>query len=756
MERYNPNIEIGLTTKQVNKRVLDKLVNYDTAIPTKTIPKIIFGNLFNLFNFLNLGLALAVFLVGSYKNLFFMGIVICNTIISTFQAIRSKLIVDKLSIISSTKTKVIRNSQAVFIDINEIVLDDIMLLKIGNQVVCDAIIMEGEVFVNESFITGEADVINYKKGALLKSGSFITSGSCKAKVEHIGIENYTHIISKDAKYIKKMNSILMVSLNKIIKIVSIIIVPLSIFLFTNQMHIANNMTQAVLNTVAALIGMIPEGLVLLTSTVLAVSVIRLAKLKVLVQELYCIEMLARVDTICLDKTGTITNGQMEVVDVIPLKKNNVEEIMGNFINKIDNDNTTMEALNKYFKKQDNFTFIKKIPFSSLNKCSTVIFKEGTFTLGAPEFIYDKPLKEVNDNIDKYRVLLLCKDNCPILVITLKDTIRASFSKTLAYFKKQDVNIKIISGDNVNTVMNIAKEVGMDDIRGIDVSKIEDLETAVLNNNIFGRVSPIQKKEMVKILQNNKHFVAMTGDGVNDVLALKQADCSITVSEASDAALNVSQLVLLDSNFDVLPSVVKEGRRTINNIERSATLFLAKTTYAFLLGILFAFLSFNYPFEPIQLTLTNFFTIGIPSFILALEPNNERIKGNFLINVFSKALPTALTIVANIVIITVVGNFFQLGNVQISTLCVILTGFTGFLLLFKLCMPLNKLRLGLISILIISFIISVVGLRDFFSLTLLVPKTLVLMIGLVFLSTIIFNLMHILIDKIITKYPKVFS
>ncbi len=758
MTRFDPNLTDGLNTEQVKTRVLEGLTNKEVSVPTKTISKIIKDNIFTLFNLLNFGLALAVFMVGSYKNLLFMGIVICNTLISTIQEIRSKLIIDKLSVITSTKAKAIRNGKVVIIKNEDIVLDDIILFKAGNQIITDAIIKEGEVSVNESFITGETELITYKEGDMLKSGSFVVVGNCKAKVEHVSLDNYTNVISKDAKYVKPINSILMNSLNKIIKIISILIVPLGILLFINQYNLDKNLETSVINTVAALIGMIPEGLVLLTSTVLAVSVIRLAKLNVLVQELYCIEMLARVDTICLDKTGTITDGKMEVLKVIPLnKKYDLDEIMGNIVNNLEVDNATSEAISNYFKKQDNYQVIKKIPFSPIYKYSGIEFKEGKFIYGAPDFLTKKQIKEVNDNQDN-RTLLICHDDEPIGVIVLKDTIRKNAKKTLDYLIKQGVDIKIISGDNIKTVSKIAHDAGLTDIKSIDVSSLNnlELEKAIKENNIFARVTPLQKKQMIEILQKNKHFVAMTGDGVNDVLALKQADCSITIKNATDAARNVSQLVLLDDDFDSIPSIIKEGRRTINNIERSATLFLAKTGYAFFLTLIFILISFNYPFQPIQLTLTNFFTIGVPSFVLALEPNNNRIKGNFLINVFSKSLPTSLTIVLNIVIISILGNFLSLTDNQISTLCVIMTGFTGFLLLFKICFPLNRLRLGLIVILILGFIGTLVGFRNFFALTILNYKMFIFILILVFISLVLFSLMSFIVDKLIKKYPKFFS
>lgn len=756
MKRIDTNLNTGLNNEQVNIQIKNGLTNKNTTVSTKRITRIIFDNFFTLFNLLNLALALAILSVSSHKNLLFMGIVITNTLISTIQEIKSKIIVDKLSILNENKATVIRNSKIIELDIDDVVLDDIIIFKSGNQIPTDSIIIEGEVSVNESFITGESELVNYKSGDILKSGSFVVSGKCKAKVEHVALDNYTHIISKDAKYVKKINSILMNSLKKIIKIISILIVPLGILLFMNQYNVDKNLEFSILRTTAALISMIPEGLLLLTSSVLAVSTIRLSKLKVLIQEIYCIEMLARVDVICLDKTGTITDGNMEVVKVISLNNNyDVNNIMGNIVNCLDADNSTSEAIKKYFKNFNNMTPIRNIPFSSDKKYSGVEFKEGTFIYGAPEFLYDNNIKEVEEN-QYNRVLLLCKkekNNIPIGVIVIKDTLRKNAKDTLNYFKEQNVDIKIISGDNLITVTNIAKEAGLKDIRAVDVSTLldKDLKKAVLNNNIFARVNPLQKKEIIEVLQDNKHFVAMTGDGVNDVLALKQADCSITIKNASDAARNVCQLILLNNDFSSIPNIVKEGRRTINNIERSATLLLAKTTYAFFLVLVFLFANFNYPFEPIQSTLINFFTIGTPSFILALEPNNERIKGDFLKNILSKSLPTALTVVLNIIIISILGEYLNISYKYISTISVIMTAFTGFLLLYKISVPFNTLRKCLFLTLITGFIIGIFTFKSIFSLAYLNKTILLFIIILTFISIISFKLISNLIDKLIIRY-----
>ena len=770
--RYYPHMDKGLSKEQVRVRINEGLVNYDTSVPIKTIPQIILKNIFTLFNMLNLGLALAIFLVGSYKNLLFFGIVICNIAISIIQEIRSKYIVDKLSIITKTKARVIRDSKLEQISIDEIVLDDVLILRTGNQVVVDSHILSGEVEVNESFITGEAEPIHMKKGDLLKSGSFIIAGNCRVKVEHVGSDNYTSIISKGAKYIKPINSILLNSLKKVIKIIAIIIVPVGILLFINQYNlVGNSLENAVINTVAALVGIIPQGLILLTSTVLAVSVIKLSGLNVLVQELYCIEMLARVDVICLDKTGTITDGKMKVAGLIGLKTGwDFNKILGNIVNTLDCDNATMEALANQYTSLNDWKVIKKVPFSPTYKYSGVSFEEyGTFIIGAAEFIYKGKIKEVEELSKNHRVLLLChspynfdntklpKDIKPLALITLNDIIRPAAIDTFNYFKEQGVDIKIISGDNIITVTEIAKRVGLEDIRGIDVSTLseDELKEAVNKYNIFGRVKPTEKKDMVKYLQAKGHVVAMTGDGVNDVLALKEADCSIALGDCSDAARNVSQLVLLDSDFDAIPNIVNEGRRTINNIGRSASLFLSKTGYSLLLAFIFVFVNMPYPFQPIQLTLTSVFTIGVPAFILALESNKERIKGHFLMNVLSNALPAALTITANIIVIGFFGRFLNIYQDQISTLSLLMSAFTGFLLLIRISYPFNRLRIGLLIFLIIGFTLFFAGLPDFFSLTVLGNYMIILMIVLFFITIVIFRLMSKLVDKVIEKHPKFF-
>lgn len=718
--RIVADIEVGLTSDQVLEREKEGLVNFNTEATTKSVKQILRDNICTLFNIINIVLAIAVICVGSFKNLTFMIIIVLNTLISTFQELRSKKTLDKLQVLASSKVKVIRDGKKEHIGINDIVLDDILEVELGNQIVVDSLIRDGDVEVDESFITGEAETIFKKKGDMLISGSFIVSGKAICQVQHIGIDNYTAKISSDTKYIKPISSEIMRSLNKIVSTISFLIVPVGILLFSRQMYLeGNTISQAVVNTVAALIGMIPEGLVLLTSTVLAISVIRLSKRKVLVQDLYCIETLARVDTICLDKTGTITEGSMEVAEVVSKDSScDIGEVLANINYYLDEVNPTALALKDKFGKKNNFNLVEKIPFSSSKKYSGIVIDDKTYFIGAPEFLLKDKIKKYNKEISEYtkdyRVLLLASakdkkltDIKVIGYILLQDKIRKEAADTLNFFKKQGVDIKIISGDNPDTVYGIAVRAGLpDSIKRVDATTLktdQDIIDAVLQYDVFGRVTPEQKKKFILALQLLGHTVAMTGDGVNDVLALKEADCSIAMANGSDASKNVSQLVLLDSNFSSMPHVVAEGRRTINNIERSASLFLVKTVYATLLAIIFIFIEMPYPFIPIQLTLASVVTIGIPSFVLALQPNHDRVKGSFLKSVLKRAIPPAITIVLNILVVFIASNMFNFSYEQTSTLSVAVTGYTSFILLYKTCKPLNPLRTVLFVTMFIAFI-----------------------------------------------------
>lgn len=775
--------KIGLTDEQVKQRQEKGLVNQDTTVPTKSIQKILFDNFFTLFNFLNLLLGIAVFLVGSYKNMLFLGIAIINTAISTIQEIHSKKVVDKLSVMASSKAKVIRNGEKQEISIHELVLDDIVEFNTGNQIPTDSIILEGNVQVNEAFITGEPDSIYKKEGDTLLSGSYIISGKCTAKVENIGEENYTAKISRGAKYVKKVNSEIMSSLKKIIKFLTFAIIPIGIVLFYTQLNLDDSTFQeAVVRSVAAVIGMIPEGLVLLTSTVLAVSVIRLSKARVLVQELYCIETLARVDTLCLDKTGTLTEGTMEVKDYIPVNQSQKEmsNILANIAKFSEDENATIEAIRNYFiKTEEEWVATQKIAFSSQTKWSGIGFQErGTYLLSAPELVlkeeFTKYKKTIEQYAKDYRVLVLAHSKKEVTnnelpedieligYVLLLDKIRKEAKQTLKYFDKQGVTIKIISGDNPITVSKIAKQVGVKKYdQYIDMSTLnedKDIELVASQYTIFGRVSPTQKKMLVEALQKEGKTVAMTGDGVNDVLALKAADCSIAMANGSDATKSVSQLILLDSNFASMPKVVAEGRRTINNIQRSATLFLVKTIYAGLLAIMFLFMREEYPFMPIQMSLISTITIGLPSFILALEPNKEKIQGKFLQNIIMRALPTGLAVVLNIFAIVFLKKNGIVPEQQYSTLCVISTGICEILLLFTLVkarksektkLPISIFRLSLAIFVAGLFILGLTVFDWWFNIEPLIPMS-NLIIKIILISIINFTILTVVVKNIMVK------
>ncbi len=783
MERYNPNYKEGLSEEQVLARKNDNLVNYNDVPPTKTIKQIIIDNFCTYFNFINLLLGGAIIGAGIYghqiidalKNCLFMGVIIFNSIISIIQEVISKKIIDKLSVISAAKVTAIRSHQEQSLGLDEIVLDDILKFDSGNQVVVDSIILEGNVEVNESFITGESKAINKKKGDMILSGSFIISGSCYAKVEHIGADNYIAKISKEAKYEKKANSVIMNSFEGLLKFLSIVIIPVGALLLTNQLIVTNyDITTSILNTVGALIGMIPEGLLLLTSSVMAVSIMRLSKYNVLVQQLYCIETLARVDVICLDKTGTITTGKMEMLDFIFATKNNpdkINEVLSNMVYAFSSVNQTLAAIKEKCLKKDTMEVLEVKEFSSARKYSAVCFKDyGTVYLGAPEFVlkdnvskYQKILTKYQD----YRTIVLAKnnetigslENLEVLgFIIIQDEIRKEAPATLKYFQDQNVRVKIISGDNFETVTSIAKRAGLISANGVDARLIneENAKEMVEKYDIFGRVTPEQKKLLINALKSNGHTVAMTGDGVNDVLALKCADCSIAMASGADAAKNVSQLVLLDSNFASMPKVVAEGRRTINNVERSASLLLIKTIFTSILVIICIFIKSEYFYLPIQLSLITTCTISVPSFFLALEPNTDLVKGNFMLKVVGKSIPPALTVVFNAVMITLFKEAFNLDSDLTSTLIVIMTSTTGFINLFRMSRPFNWFR-GLLYFVLLSIFIYVILYQSaFFYLSQINFKTILLYTVFAICSIWVFDKLNNITAFILKKFDKTYE
>lgn len=778
----DPIYKIGLSDEEVNIRKQKNLVNFNNEPTTKSIKEILRDNIFTYFNIVNSILCALMILTGilglrvfeALKNSTFMGVLIINTIISTVQEIVSKRIVDKLSVLASTKVKVIRNKEEKLVDINDIVLDDIMKLEIGDQIVCDSIILNGSVEVNEAFISGESDSLSKKENDTLLSGSFIVSGICYAKVINVGENNYISKISAEAKYSKKVNSVIMETFVKILKVLSVVIVPVGIILMYNQYLITGNFTDAVFHSVGALIGMIPDGLLLLTSSVMAVSIIRLGKVNTLVNELYSIETLARVDTICLDKTGTITEGKMKVNKIIPFNgfcDNDIDSVLMNYAYSFSTSNSSLEAIKEKYQVKGDYIVSKKEEFSSERKFSGVtFFEKGTYYLGAPEYLLDdiKSYEEELNKVSDYRVLALVKTNEEVSIkpcnaklmalILIEDIIRKEAPSTLEYFKKQKVDVKIISGDSYKTVVAVAKRAGLENIKGIDATLINENNIEEYTDyDVFGRVKPHQKKMIIKALQNKGHTVAMVGDGVNDCLALKQSDCAVTFGNASDAAKSVSQIILLDSNFSNMPKVVNEGRRTINNVERSASLLLIKTIFTSILVIICLFMKSEYFYLPIHLSLITTCTISIPSFILALEPNNEKVKGNFMLNVIKKSIPPALTVVFNVVLITLFKKEFNIDPSLATTLIVIMTATTGFIFLFKLCKPFNVLRASMITILIGIFVYALLFWYDFFDLTSITFSTILLYIVFGTASIQIFtrldNFTEYIINKVTNKVKK---
>ncbi|MBS1473780.1 MAG: cation-translocating P-type ATPase [Massilimaliae sp.] len=729
----------GLTSGEVAQRRAAGQVNLNVDVKTKSIKRICAENILSLFNLINFVLAAALLAVGSYKNMLFMGVIFCNTMIGIIQEIRSKRAVDKLSIVVSEKAEAYRDARLTEIPIEEIVLDDVVRLRRGDQIPADAEVLSGSCMVNESLLTGESDLIRKREGDQLLSGSFIVSGECVARVVHVGKDNYASVINRNAKYLKKVNSEIMDTFNRIIRFVSVIIFPLGALLFYNQ-YTADGATasSAIVNTVAALIGMIPEGLILLTSTVLAVSVIRLSRHKVLVQNLYCIETLARVDVLCLDKTGTITCDEMELKQIIPLlgqEETKTDEILASIAHASHDDNSTMNALKSFFQDAPALEVSRFIDFSSEKKWSGAVLEDGTgYVVGAGEFIlkdrYSLIADVIQEKAGSYRVLTLAEvpggftedgdligEAQPMALVMIQDKIRDNAEETIRYFTEQGVQLKVISGDGTTTVSNIAKIAGIPNAeRAVDASALqteEQLKKAAEECTVFGRVTPQQKQKLIKAIKENGHSVAMTGDGVNDVLALKEADCSVAMAAGSDAARNVAQLVLINNDFSAMPRVVAEGRRSINNIQRSSSLFLVKTLFSILLGLLTVLVHLRYPFQPIQMSLVGAFTIGIPSFVLALEPNKDRVTGNFFWNIISRAIPGALTIVINIGLVYLCQGWFELNYSQVSTMAVVLTALTGILLLIRISIPFTPIRTALLAVVLGWMALGLTAFKWFF-------------------------------------------
>lgn len=763
VKRCNPMLEQGLSEAQVQERISLGAVNLPVDPPSKSQKEIICSNVFTYFNLVFFVIAVLLILVGSFRNLTFLPVVIANTLVGIVQELRAKKVLDSLSILNAPKNKVLRDGKEKVIPSEEIVLDDIIIFTAGNQIPVDAVVEEGEVLVNESLVTGEADQISKKTGAELLSGSFVVSGQCKARVEKVGKDSYVSQLTQEAKTMNEGESSEMIrSLDRLVKIIGILIIPIGIILFSQQ-HFINeaSIRDSVTGTVAAIIGMIPEGLYLLATVALVVSTMRLASQKVLVHNMKCIETLARVDVLCVDKTGTITDNTMTVKKMMPLRRGasaaeeaqqdeaanavetaegeklqaaetsesgtaeakevpeetfapeeaaEVEVIVGDFAAAMATDNITMKAVKDFFRKRSGKRPEKVYSFSSATKYSGAVFEDGSYVLGAPEFILREQYAEYEGQIMRYgsqgyRVLVfarylgalngekLTEAVEPLCMILLANPVRANARETFAYFEEQGVEIKVISGDNPVTVSEIAKEAGIKNAeRYVDMSTIteeDELCAAAIKYTVFGRVNPDQKRQLVGALKRTGHTVGMTGDGVNDVLALKDADCSVAMASGSDAASQVSQLVLLESDFSKMPSVVAEGRRVVNNIERTASLFLVKNIFSLFLSIFSIILMVNYPMEPSQISLISMFTIGIPAFIMSLEKNTERIEGHFLSNVLFKALPGGLT---DFIVISALYLFCMEFNVDandVSTSSTIILAIVGLMILYQIASPMTK-------------------------------------------------------------------
>ena len=684
------------------------------AIISKSYREIIQQHVFTLFNGINVILAIFVFFTGSYRNMLFMITVILNMLIGLFQEIRSKHMLDKLSLLNQAKIHVLKDNQEVEVYIQDVEEKDILVLHAGDEICCDGHILSGNIECNESMLTGESDAIYKKENDTLLSGSFVVSGKCYMMADKVGQDTYSYSILKHAKRFKRYPSQLRDSIDTSIKWCTYILIPLGCALFIKQL-IKTNYTTATLNTVAAVVGMIPEGLVFLTSVALAISSFKLAKQDVLVQELYCIETLARTDTLCLDKTGTLTQGKLSVCHVEALEK--VDGIIGDMMQALPDDNATAVALRTYFNKQNHNKVISFVPFSSQRKYSSVTFEDGEYKLGAYSYIAKNKSIRVEKQIEEYtkqamRVVVLMKNDFVLAYICLRDELRPDAKDTLNFFKKQGVDIKLISGDDPKTVQALAKKAGFES-ESIDMSCVQDVESVVDSYSIFGRVTPEQKKELVLALKKRNKTVAMTGDGVNDVMALKEADCSIAMGSGSQACKSVASLVLLENQMNALPVILYQGRCVINNIQRTASLFLVKTLFSIGLSLLTLVCLKNYPFKPIQLTLISALATGIPSFILTLEPNGSIVKGDFLKNVFSKAIPGAVCVILSVIGVSIVGHFVPVSSSQYSTMCTILAGVNALVVLIRVCVPMTTLRKTLVVVMCSIFLCAMVLFKHFF-------------------------------------------
>lgn len=786
---------MGLTDEEVRQRVEEGLTNRADISTDKTTKEIVISNVFTYFNLIFLVITILLIMVGSFRNLTFLPIIIGNTVIGIVQEIRAKKTLEKMSLLNAPHADVIRNGSVKQISTEELVKDDVILLTAGKQICADAVVISGNIQVNESLLTGEADEVEKTEGSTLMSGSFVVSGECYARLEKVGNESYISKLSLEAKSMGgKEQSEMIRSINLIVKWVGIVIIPIGLILFW-QSHFVNgeSITKSVTSTVAAIIGMIPEGLYLLTTVALALSTMKLARKKVLLHDMKSIETLARVDVLCVDKTGTITEPDMKLKEIFLCKNSGADgtqtaltldelkSLILDYANASVDNNATMLALKAYTAEAltNNTsalhrTAVSQQAFSSSLKYGSVTFSDGTYLLGAPEFIMHDDFARIEEEIIPYadkgdRVLLFARYDgenvengingsvTPLGFVALANPIRENAVKTFEYFKSQGVAIKVISGDNPRTVSRIAIQAGIESAESfVDAATLDTedkIADAVNKYTVFGRVTPKQKKQLVKALQAKGHTVAMTGDGVNDILAMKDADCSVAMASGSEAAAQAAQVVLLDSDFAHMPDVVYEGRRVVNNIQRSASLFLVKNIFSLLLSLFSVILMVTYPLEPAQVSLISMFTIGVPGFLLALEQNKDRIKGHFITNVMLKALPGGLTDVIAVGALVICGEVFCISDASIGTIATLVLSVVGFMILFKISEPLNGMKYAVIIGNIAGLVFSGFFLKKLFALTDLSNICILLMIVFGFAAESLFRNLTLLVEKLRGSYEK---
>lgn len=793
-DSYSINIT-GLTDEEVRQRVEEGLTNRADISTDKTTKEIVISNVFTYFNLIFLVITILLIMVGSFRNLTFLPIIIGNTVIGIVQEIRAKKTLEKMSLLNAPRADVIRNGSVKQISTEELVKDDVILLTAGKQICADAVVISGNIQVNESLLTGEADEVEKTEGSTLMSGSFVVSGECYARLEKVGNESYISKLSLEAKSMGgKEQSEMIRSINLIVKWVGIVIIPIGLILFW-QSHFVNgeSITKSVTSIVAAIIGMIPEGLYLLTTVALALSTMKLARKKVLLHDMKSIETLARVDVLCVDKTGTITEPDMKLKEIFLCKNSGADgtqtaltldelkSLILDYANASVDNNATMLALKAYAAdtltnntSALHRTAVSQQAFSSSLKYGSVTFSDGTYLLGAPEFIMHEGFARIEEEIIPYadkgdRVLLFARYDgenvengingsvTPLGFVALANPIRENAVKTFEYFKSQGVAIKVISGDNPRTVSRIAIQAGIESAESfVDAATLDTedkIADAVNKYTVFGRVTPKQKKQLVKALQAKGHTVAMTGDGVNDILAMKDADCSVAMASGSEAAAQAAQVVLLDSDFAHMPDVVYEGRRVVNNIQRSASLFLVKNIFSLLLSLFSVILMVTYPLEPAQVSLISMFTIGVPGFLLALEQNKDRIKGHFITNVMLKALPGGLTDVIAVGALVVCGEVFCISDASIGTIATLVLSVVGFMILFKISEPLNGMKYAVIIGNIAGLVFSGFFLKKLFALTDLSNICILLMIVFGFAAESLFRNLTLLVEKMRGSYEK---